>query len=107
MTSPKTKAKKFAQRFRGPVNRRMRWDTWVRDFRPVEDKDGPRKFETFGVEIQQVLAAYERNPRVVWTMIDGGGRNPTIASGYHLVNRIVYYITEIPADENTFYEVSL
>ena len=103
----KKAAKEFAKRCRGESFRRMRWDTWVREFKPIEDKDGPKKFETFGDEWAAVKSALKKNPLTVWTMADTDGRNPIVASGCHMVNRIVYYICEIPYDAATFYEVSL
>lgn len=105
--TPKKKAKEFAKRCRGESFRRMRWDTWVREFKPIEDKDGPRKFETFNPDWADVKSALQKNPFTVWTMVDTDGRNPIVASGCHAVNRIVYYICEKPYDGACFYEVSL
>ena len=104
-----TKAKKFAKRCRGePESRRMRWETWVRDFKPLLDAEGcPRRFETYGEELKQVLAAHQKNPLTVWTEVDGDSGRAGLVEGYHLVNRIVYFITEIPAATGTFYWVIL
>lgn len=62
----------------------------------VEDK-----FETYGEELDFVRA---QDPRCIWTLVDGDDGNLYIVDGYHLVNRINYFITEVPFEGN-FLEV--
>lgn len=50
--------------------------------------------------MQQVAAT---KPNRVWTVIDSDGGG--IASGFHLVNRLGYIITEVPAPDNVAIEV--
>ena len=59
-------------------------------------------FETFGEELEYVLSA---DPKCVVTYADGDN-GTYIFSGYHLVNRIGYFITSIPVEEDLCIEVS-
>jgi hypothetical protein len=54
----------------------------------VEDK-----FETYGEELEYVLKIANSEPNRVWTLVDGDDGNMYIVNGYHLVNRINYFIT--------------
>jgi len=63
-------------------------------------------FETYGEELAYVLEVANREPRRVWTYVDGDKAH-IIISGYHLVNRIGYFITEVAWDEGTDYNVLL
>ena len=67
---------------------------WADKYRPIENRfrnDGSA-FETYGVELDYVCL---QPHSTVWTEIDGD-EGVYIVSGYHLANRIQYYITEIP-----------
>jgi len=77
-------------------------DAWEEKYKPVrnhfEDSD---KFETYGEELEFVRA---QDPRCVWTLVDGDDGNLYIVDGYHFVNRINYFVTEVPF-EGKFLEV--
>jgi len=47
-------------------------------------------FETYGEEFEFVRG---QDPRTVWTLIDGDD-GPLISSGYHLVNRLGYFVSK-------------
>lgn len=51
-------------------------------------------FETFGEEIAFVLKTHSENPKKIWTIIEGDNGEMYICAGYHIVNRIGYFITE-------------
>jgi len=55
-----------------------------------------RMYETFGEELEVVMAARKINPYKIWTLLDCG----TISQGTHIVNRMGYFICEIPWSEN-------
>lgn len=77
-------------------------DTWEAKYKPVTNHfDGTDKFETYGEELDFVRA---QDPRCIWTLVDGDDGNLYIVDGYHLVNRINYFITEVPF-EGEFLEV--
>lgn len=87
------------------------WDTWVNTYKPIENPyavspavDNSLLFETYGEEIEFVKKYTESNQ--VWTLtdIDGG---TGIFNGCHFVNRIAYFITEVPYDNEIDYEVDI
>ena len=55
-------------------------------------KDNSGRFETFGDDLKTVLA---QNEKYVWTCVDGD-EGMYYVSGYHVVNRIYYLITNEP-----------
>jgi hypothetical protein len=61
-------------------------------------------FETFGAELDYVLGIDRANPRRIATLIDGE-EGMAIASGYHLVNRLGYFVLAEPFAED--FEVML
>ena len=77
-------------------------DAWEEKYQPItnhfEEND---KFETYGEELEFVRA---QDPRCIWTLVDGDDGNLYIVNGYHLVNRINYFVTEVPF-EGEFLEV--
>ena len=74
---------------------------WVETFKPITNslrKYEDTAFETYGEEVEFVQA---QEPNKIWTEVDGEG-GCYITSGYHFINRVQYYITEIPwEDEDT------
>lgn len=52
------------------------------------------QFESYCHELDFVLHAAKTKPRTVWTVVDGDDGQRYIIAGYHVVNRIFYYITE-------------
>lgn len=92
-----------------PPLKRMQFKTWVKKFKPLDNPGGSSgdfAFETYGEEYEKVKAALRKDPLTVWTMISCEGKEE-IASGWHYVNRMVYYITEVPFDEKVDYIVRL
>lgn len=73
-------------------------EQWEATYRPItnttrEEWDG-LLFETYGDDLALVLSVARKEPRRVWTWVDGDGGS-YIINGYHLVNRIGYFITEV------------
>lgn len=95
----------------------MNMETWCVKYEPIpnllgdnpslDDGNGGVMFETYGGEVAFVKGVTITNPRNVWTYIDGSDGQPLIINGWHLVNRIGYLITAIPAEPETFYEISM
>jgi hypothetical protein len=81
-------------------------DAWEAKYKPIKNHldDDNDKFETYGEELDYVRSVYDTDPRRVWTLIDGDDGNLYIVDGYHLVNRINYFVTEKPF-EGQFSEV--
>ena len=87
----------------------MNFEQWLEKYKPVpnhlddnasfQDENGQGiMFETYGVELGYVLGVESRIPNCVWTYIDGDD-GTYVTNGYHLVNRIGYFITSVPYDD--------
>lgn len=60
-------------------------------------------FETYGEEVQYVRA---QNSRKIWTLCSGDGGD-FVTSGFHYVNRLGYFITEMAVPDGVAIEVPL
>jgi hypothetical protein len=72
------------------------WDNWVGKFKPIKnhlvvDHD-ENMFETYGDQVEFVV---NYDPKYVWTFVSGE-KSDLILAGYHFVNGLGYYITEVP-----------
>jgi hypothetical protein len=75
------------------------YDAWDAKYQPMDNHfDGADKFETYGVDLDYVLSIANTEPARVWTLVEGDDGNLYITSGYHLVNRINYFITHKPCE---------
>ena len=86
----------------------MTYDEWVNAYKPVPNPTISEKqresasyngtlFETFGSEL---VIVKEANPMCIWALIDNNDDDSMwISSGYHRVNRMGYFITEVPYTE--------
>lgn len=77
----------------------MTYDHWYDTYEPIKNTlvgYDQIHFETYGAEYEEVKSA---NPNNVWTEVDGD-EGTYIISGLHWVNRIHYYITEKPWDDD-------
>jgi hypothetical protein len=78
----------------------MTYEEFIEKYKPVtnhlfKDRSLDNKmFETFGEELDYILKNIFKN--IVWTVIEGEDDNWYISTGYHIVNRLGYIITEIP-----------
>jgi hypothetical protein len=77
----------------------MTYEEWSTKYIPIKNhlvKDDTTSFETYGDE---VLFVCEQPNSTVWTELDGD-EGVYLVSGYHLANRISYYVTEVPWDDS-------
>lgn len=86
-------------------------DKWWEEYKPVpnhfcsenteEQPSLVSYFETYGEELDYVYSKVNaNNARNIWTWVDGD-EGSYLVSGYHLVNRIGFFITEkMWSDEN-------
>ena len=85
----------------------LTWSEFVDQYKPIRNvfsKDEDQQmYETFGAELDFVTKANSNN---VWTYLEGDGAT-VVVEGYHYVNRLGYYITEIPWEEGNSYQVDL
>lgn len=94
----------------------LAFEEWETQFKPIANRiigsasfDG-LMFETYGEELAQVLAfanGGKAGHRKVWTLVDGDDGEAVIVEGYHLVNRLGYFITSKPAKAGAQYNISL
>ena len=79
------------------------WSEWKRKYNPIKNHfaklPDETTFETYGEDVEFV---HKADNKYVWTWIQGEMCDLIIA-GYHHVNRLGYYITELPwEDENKY-----
>lgn len=90
---------------------RMTWEEFLAVFKPITNPlddnasfDG-LMFETYGEEIRFVQQ-HGANGTKVWTLQEEDGVQ-TVANGMHFVNRLGYFITQVPAIEGAHIIVGL
>ena len=88
----------------------MDFDEWCATYKPipnniVEDSsfDGTM-FETYGDEVAFVKKA---DPAYIWMYGDGDDGGTYLWNGWHIVNRIGYFITEVPCPADTTIQVKV
>ena len=82
------------------------WDTYKPKTNPIDPMgsyDGCL-FETHGSEIQFVK---EQTPENIWTLGDGDDGDMYICNGYSVVNRIGYFVTEVPCPPYTIIQIQV
>lgn len=75
------------------------YSSWVDTFKPIKNnlrKHEDIAFETYGEEVEFVQKADNTH---IWTEVDGDS-GTYIVAGYHFVNRIQYYITTNPWEDD-------
>jgi hypothetical protein len=104
----------------------MTFDEWAAQYRPITNTLDPNAamcgimFETFGAEVNFVVATHAKLPARVWTVIEsdeeelGADEDEPAANrwfvieGFHYVNRLGYLITEVDfvsANDGSLFEV--
>jgi|Laugrespbdmm15sn_2_1035079.scaffolds.fasta_scaffold86555_2 hypothetical protein len=85
----------------------LTWSEFVDQFKPETNKfskdPDQMMYETYGEEVEWVS---RMDPHYVWTYVDVDFGS-VVVEGYHYVNRIGYFITEVPWIDSTSYEVDL
>ena len=93
----------------------MTFDEWEATYKPIknhidtnasfqsEGNDGIM-FETYGDEVAFVK---QQDPACIWTYGDGDDGGGYIWSGWMFINRIGYFITEVPCPENTTIQIQV
>jgi hypothetical protein len=83
------------------------YEQWIAKYRPIEnmfDRDASCDgcmFETYGAEGDYV-SKWADDPATegrVWTLVDTEDGVSVIIPGCHWVNRIGYFVTEVPCDD--------
>ena len=72
----------------------LEYDEWYNKYKPIEDDHGNlRIYETYGEDLEFISSIVEDNR--VWTWLDGDDYS-VITNGAFFVNRLCYYVTEVP-----------
>jgi hypothetical protein len=89
-------------------------DEWFKQFKPIPNhldenasfNDGEHgyMFETYGDEVEFVKS---QDSNRIWTYSDGDNGGTYISDGYHVVNRIGYFVTTVPYDDSQYYQIQL
>jgi len=92
----------------------MTEDEWFKTYKPIPNhidknasfSDGEHgyMFETYGDEIEFVKS---QSPDKIWMYGDGDDGGLYIWSGWGFVNRLGYFITEVPCPPNTHIQVQV
>lgn len=77
-------------------------DEWAETYKPIKNPNNNwssemtySAFETYSPDLDKVLA---QDNKFIWTEVDGDD-GVYIVEGYSLVNRIQYYICEVPHED--------
>jgi hypothetical protein len=88
----------------------MTEDEWFNTYKPIKNNidmtssfDG-HMFETYGEEVEFVKAQDENR---IWMYGDGDDGGSYVWSGWGFVNRIGYFITEVPCPPDTTIQVQI
>ena len=85
-------------------------EEWFNTYKPIKNNlvesssfDG-HMFETYGEEVEFVKAQDENR---IWMLGDGDDGGMYIWSGWGFVNRIGYFVTEVPFPNNTTIQIQV
>lgn len=88
----------------------MTEDEWFETYKPIKNNidtfasfDG-HMFETYGAEVDFVKKA---DPAYIWTYADGDDGGTYIWNSWSIVNRIGYFITEVPCPPDTEIQIKI
>jgi len=92
----------------------MTFDEWTATYKPIlnhidphasfDDGEGGTMFETYGEEVEFVKA---QDPDKIWMYGDGDDGGSYVWSGWGFINRIGYFITEVPCPPNTMIQIKV
>ena len=88
----------------------MTFDEWCDTYKPIKNHidvdssfDG-EMFETYGNEVEFVKS---QSPDKIWTLGDGDDGGMYIWNNWSFVNRIGYFVTEVPCPLKTIIQVQV
>ena len=86
----------------------MTEDEWLETYKPKTNHIDSNAswngtmFETYGEEVEFVQSTPDN---FVWTLLEGDEGQTLISNGYSFVNRLGYFVCEVPWNENEFHEI--
>ena len=86
----------------------MTFEEWHDKYKPIKNwlnkDEDTEMFDTHGVEVGAVLGVNRFDMGKVWTLAEGD-EGMYITNGFHYVNRMGYFVTEVPFEDDGFLEV--
>ena len=93
----------------------MSFEEWEATYKPIynhidknasfqDESDNGIMFETYGDEVEFVRS---QSPANIWTYGDGDDGGGYIWNGWHIVNRIGYFVTEVPCPPDTTIQIQV
>jgi hypothetical protein len=93
----------------------MTMEEWTATYKPItnhidknasfQDESGTGlMFETYGDEIEYIR---QTNPACVWTYGDGDDGGTYIWNDFHFINRLGYFVTEVPCPPDTIIQIKV
>jgi hypothetical protein len=93
----------------------MTFEEWEATYKPIynhidknasfQDESGNGiMFETYGDEVEFVKS---QSPANIWTYGDGDDGGGYIWNGWHFINRLGYFITEVPCPPDTTIQIQV
>jgi hypothetical protein len=93
----------------------LSFDEWVKQYKPIynhidknasfqDESDNGLMFETYGDEVEFVKS---QSPDKIWMYGDGDDGGSYIWNGWHIVNRIGYFVTEVPCPPDTTIQIQV
>jgi hypothetical protein len=93
----------------------MSFEDWVKEYKPIynhidpnasfqDESDNGLMFETYGDEVEFVKS---QDPAKIWMYGDGDDGGSYIWNGWHIVNRIGYFVTEVPCPPDTTIQIQI
>ena len=84
----------------------LTFEEWEDKYQPLTDKndDCPISFETYGDDLVFVMS---KKNETIWTVVEVDNGDLHIIPGYHLCNRIGYFITEKPWEDKNISAIYL
>jgi hypothetical protein len=85
-------------------------EEWFDTYKPIKNtiesnsSFGGHMFETYGDEVEFVKT---QDPNRIWMLGDGDDGGMYIWSGWGFVNRIGYFVTEVPFPDNTIIQIQV
>jgi hypothetical protein len=79
------------------------WEEWEATYQPTPNPDSPEQevfWQAFYDDLGDIPEGTPRNR--IWTMIDGSGRYTELVSGVYIINRLGYFITDVPWTEDVY-----
>jgi hypothetical protein len=86
---------------------RISYEEWLVKYRPIKNPfdanaaDDGCMFETYGPDFEFVR---QQPVGIVWTLVEDGEKL-FVCEGFHYINRLGYYVTEIPAPANSIFVI--